>query len=252
MLKDLLRVLPAAMVAGVCSMVAPTAFAQDQAQPSLQEQLAAQYQVAKISPANGCTLATPGTQLTVQKPNVFAVPLVSVIGCPTKYEDGKVKSPNVFCKAMVKQAAGSFQAGQLVYPLKIDVNSKQEKISFSIASCDQGISWKGEIVFQFAKDYLEKAGVTEVEDKISELLALASDNTQQAQAPPPSPGQDQGQPADQPAPSQPITIQIGQTRQDVENAMGQPEKRVDLGAKQIYVYKDLKITFVDGKVSDVQ
>ena len=34
--------------------------------------------------------------------------------------------------------------------------------------------------------------------------------------------------------------------------LSQPEKVVDLGAKKIYVYKDMKITFTDGKVSDVQ
>jgi hypothetical protein len=34
--------------------------------------------------------------------------------------------------------------------------------------------------------------------------------------------------------------------------MGQPEKMVNLGGKQIYIYKDLKITFSNGKVSDVQ
>jgi hypothetical protein len=34
--------------------------------------------------------------------------------------------------------------------------------------------------------------------------------------------------------------------------MGQPQKTVNLGPKQIYVYKDLKITFVNGKVADVQ
>jgi len=34
--------------------------------------------------------------------------------------------------------------------------------------------------------------------------------------------------------------------------MGKPEKIVNLGAKQIYVYKDLKITFIKGKVSDVE
>jgi hypothetical protein len=27
---------------------------------------------------------------------------------------------------------------------------------------------------------------------------------------------------------------------------------VNLGTKQIYVYKDLKVTFVNGKVTDVQ
>jgi len=29
-------------------------------------------------------------------------------------------------------------------------------------------------------------------------------------------------------------------------------KIVNLGAKKIYVYKDMKVTFKDGKVSDVQ
>jgi hypothetical protein len=38
----------------------------------------------------------------------------------------------------------------------------------------------------------------------------------------------------------------------VVGIMGQPTARVDLGNKQIYTYPSLKITFVDGKVSDVQ
>ncbi len=35
-------------------------------------------------------------------------------------------------------------------------------------------------------------------------------------------------------------------------ALDKPEKIVNLGPKQIYVYRDLKVTFIDGKVSDVQ
>lgn len=256
MLKELPRVAATGMVAAASLMVPWRVAAQTPGPPSLQEQLEAQYQVARMTTANGCTLATPGTALTIQKPGVFAVPAASLVGCPTKYEDGKVKNPNVFCKAMVKQNASSFQAGQIVYPLKIEVNPKQAKVSFSVASCDQGLSWKAEVVFQFAKDYLEKAGVTEVEDKISEVLALAGNNTQQAQAGTPPAGQDQPpsqpQPSDQAQQPPPVTIQIGETLQDVESALGQPEKKVDLGGKQIYVYKDLKITFMDGKVSDVQ
>ena len=34
--------------------------------------------------------------------------------------------------------------------------------------------------------------------------------------------------------------------------MGTPTRIVNLGPKKIYVYKDMKITFKDGKVSDVQ
>ena len=50
----------------------------------------------------------------------------------------------------------------------------------------------------------------------------------------------------------PVTISFGQTIDEVVLILGQPEKVVDLGAKKIYVYKDMKITFTDGRVSDVQ
>ena len=50
----------------------------------------------------------------------------------------------------------------------------------------------------------------------------------------------------------PVTISLGQSMADVESINGKPDKVIDLGAKKIYVYKDLKITFTDGRVSDVQ
>ena len=52
--------------------------------------------------------------------------------------------------------------------------------------------------------------------------------------------------------SGPITISFGQSIDEVVSILNQPEKIVDLGAKKIYVYKDMKITFTDGRVSDVQ
>jgi hypothetical protein len=42
------------------------------------------------------------------------------------------------------------------------------------------------------------------------------------------------------------------TTDQVQAALGKPEKIFNLGTKQIYTYKDIKITFLDGKVSDVQ
>jgi hypothetical protein len=50
----------------------------------------------------------------------------------------------------------------------------------------------------------------------------------------------------------PKTISLGQTTEEVVAILGQPQQIVDLGSKKIYVYKDLKITFIDGKVTDVQ
>jgi hypothetical protein len=52
--------------------------------------------------------------------------------------------------------------------------------------------------------------------------------------------------------AEPVSIEIGQTIDQVTAALGNPQKTVNLGAKKIYVYKDMKITFKDGKVADIQ
>jgi len=50
----------------------------------------------------------------------------------------------------------------------------------------------------------------------------------------------------------PVTIGLGMTIDEVERSLGKPKDIANLGAKRIYVYRDIKITFTDGKVSDVQ
>lgn len=50
----------------------------------------------------------------------------------------------------------------------------------------------------------------------------------------------------------PKTISMGQTIDEVTAAIGPPKSIVNLATKKIYVYPDLKVTFVHGKVSDVQ
>jgi hypothetical protein len=47
-------------------------------------------------------------------------------------------------------------------------------------------------------------------------------------------------------------IGIGSTIDEVVAAMGQPKDMVDLGAKQIYVYDGMKITFVNGKLTEAK
>lgn len=69
----------------------------------------------------------------------------------------------------------------------------------------------------------------------------------QAAAPPP-PIAPPPPPADQPPP----TISLGQARNDVLTNFGQPTRIVKLGNKEIDYYKDMKVTYLDGKVSDVQ
>jgi hypothetical protein len=48
------------------------------------------------------------------------------------------------------------------------------------------------------------------------------------------------------------TVGLGQTDKEVEAVLGKPEKILNLGQKVTWVYKDIKVVFVDGKVSDIQ
>jgi len=63
----------------------------------------------------------------------------------------------------------------------------------------------------------------------------------QAIAPPPPP-------ADAPPP----TVAVGQTVLQVTAAFGQPTRIAEVGTKEIYYYKDMKVTFTSGKVSNVE
>lgn len=54
------------------------------------------------------------------------------------------------------------------------------------------------------------------------------------------------------APPLPPSITIGQTKAQVSAALGQPVKVSKAGGKEIFYYKDMKVTFTNGKVSGVE
>jgi hypothetical protein len=55
-----------------------------------------------------------------------------------------------------------------------------------------------------------------------------------------------------PASSGPVAISLGMTPEQVIASKGQPTNKVNFPTKQIYIYPDMKITFVKGKLTDVQ
>jgi hypothetical protein len=232
---------------------------------TLQEQLAAQYKLVKMS-GNGTAVHEPGTLLSVQKGGIRSLPWRAISTCPAKFENNALHPPTGFCAKMMMR--DEFRTGSKVYPLKIEINLEKAKIGFRVVSCDQcnGVDpptgLKGEVIFQFAKGYLEKASAGEVEDAIGQVFAIASDD-QQGQS-----GQQQSQNGQQPnlggqggqdppggqdpQQNEPQTVQLGMSTDQVESVLGRPDKIFNLGVKQIYLYKDVKVTFMNGKVSDVQ
>ena len=241
---------------------------------SLEDQLKAQYKLVKMgSDTSGYAVVDAGTLLAIQKGGILGVPYSDAAVLSTKYEGGAVHSPNTFLSKGIgfgmkkfgkEQTTHLFQSGDKVYPSSIQVNLAKDNVAMGIVACDSCNKTdpptynKAQVIFQFPKGSLAKASASQVEDTIGQLLAISDDSQDQGQQGDQG-GQDQqannqggGQGQQQGPPPEPQQIEKGQTPDQVKAAIGMPEKIVNLGAKQIYVYKDLKVTFFGGKVVDVQ
>jgi hypothetical protein len=250
------------MAAGALAL--PMAMSQNAAPPSLKEQLEAQYKTSKIF-TDG-SVRDPGTILVVQQNGVEGVPLTDAAMPTASCKDGTLHKPGAgskFSSSLLagmsnpnsngSQATRPFPIGDKVYVSALNVNVKRDRITFTVAECaacnGNDSPYKAAVSFEFAKGTLATMSVPDVEDIIAKVFSI---DDSQAAAPQPTPQPEPAVTQSAPPQAQPASIQLGQTIDQVVAALGQPEKTVNLGPKQIFVYKDLKVTFVDGKVADVQ
>jgi hypothetical protein len=251
----------------------------------LEDQLKAQYTLVKMgADTSGTAVVEQGTILAIKKGGILSVPYGDASLAATRYQDGVVHSPNnVVMKGLGfgmgklgrTQTTRLMQVGEKVYPSKIIVNLPKDQVLIGVIACDSCNNtspttfYKADVVFQFAKGSLATTSPSQVEDTIAGLLNIddsaggdqgggqqgggqqggGNGNDQQANNQGGGGGQGQQQQGPPPEPQQ---IEKGQTPDQVKAAIGTPDKIVNLGTKQIYVYKDIKVTFLNGKVSDVQ
>ena len=242
--------------------------------------------------SSGYSITEQGTLLVVQKGGILGSPYKNTTTRTATYKDGTVHSADVSGGAAGKIGKGLcrfsgkcpttpdqvndemtsklFKVGDKVYPTKIAVDTAKDTVTMSIVACDTCNNTdpptynKVNLVFQFASGTLAKGNVSEVEDTIGQLLSISNDDQQQGNN---QGGNDQGNNGGgngggngagngggggQQQNAQPQQIEMGQTQDQVRNSLGQPDKMVNLGPKQIWVYKDLKVTFLNGRVVDVQ
>ena len=267
----------------LAGFIFPMALAHAQA-VSLQEQLAAQYKLVKMgSDTSGYSVVEEGTLLVIQKGGLLGVPYSDTSVQSDKYEGGVVKAPNAVLTKGIgfgmkkfgkEQTTKLFAKNDKVYPTHIDVNLEKDQVTMGIVACDTCNKTdpptynKANVIFVFPKGSLATASAGAVEDTIGQLLSISSDDAKQGdnggdqqqggdQGGQQQAGQQQGgqqQPAAQAPPPQaePASIDKGMTTDQVQAAMGKPDKIVNLGTKTIYYYKDMKVIFLSGKVSDVQ
>jgi len=227
---------------------------------ALREQLADEYKLAKIaSDSTGLKVTQAGTVLVVHGKSLFGTPPGNVITCPASFQDGNLHPPGGLCMVMVKDVGRYLDDGERVYPWKIDVDLKKEKVTITVIECDscngvtQASYYKSAVAFTFPKGYLEGADAGQISDVISQVLTVDSGNGDALrQNAPPAAAAPDAAPAAAPGPLPP-PIQIGQTIEQVQaNTNNGLVLAADLGDKKIYQYNGLKITFVKGKVTDVQ
>lgn len=258
--------------------------AQDGASGSLQSQLEAKYALTK--PTDDKTdIVTAGAVLILQKDKLIMYPTTTAVPPQNTYKDGKL-SEGAFGVHQKMQSFGSFighpppqtaqvqsrqfVTGEKFWVTRIDV--QPDGVLFTLFS-DPYQDVRYYSTLKFIYPHGATPTTEQAMNMVAEVLKVDSDdsaksdsgnqqqaasggdaNQQQAAA-----GGDANQqqaaaapaaPAAPPAP--PATVEIGQTPDQVTAILGQPDKIINLGPKQIYVYKDLKVTFVKGKVTDAQ
>jgi len=245
MLSKNLLTLAAAIL---CSLTSHPILTQDKTwKEATQEKFKEAYSVTKLqSDSSGIT--KPGTVLVVQKEGIRGDLGTDESTSETTVKDGQVKQPGgargflgklgSSLTINRKEASLYFKLGERVYVQGIAI--RDNEIILAIISCDlqnvmiQGTThnsrFKARVVFEFPKNYLATADFSNVKAVIDSVLADEKGIRTAA----------------------PKSVELGQTLQQVEETLGRPEKIVKLGTKIIYVYKDLKVIFIDGKVTDVQ
>jgi hypothetical protein len=99
---------------------------------------------------------------------------------------------------------------------------------------------------------LVRQGGTPAQDPASAAVLPTPQPTVPMPDIPPPPSPPDIAPPPPPADTPPPTISLGQTMDQVTVGFGQPLRVAKLGAMVIFYYKDMKVTFTNGKVSNVE
>jgi len=245
-------------------------FAKTQDSTALEQQLESKYSLTSIN-AEG-TVVTQGVTLTLKRKGLTAGQTST---CTNAYKDGKISLastsrgicgtaiishfpissiPGFGTTASTVQGAAPatrpFVAGEKVYVTRIQV---KDAVIFSLVSDTvNNATYKAELKFQMPKGSIPDFAQSErMISEVFTVTAPAAAQTSQAAAPPRTspPLRDIAPPPPPPATS---TVSLGQTIDQVVAILGKPASVDDLGAKLVYNYPGEKVTFVDGKVADVQ
>jgi hypothetical protein len=229
----------------------------------IQKELIELYPTAKAT-ADGTDLVTAGAVLVLQKDNLQMCKVEQPLPSSNLYKNGAItqnglgglfKAINLLSKfggaagGVAGTAAGSaagaapapgdlraFVAGEKFFVTQITTTPEGVTFAF-ISDPIKDQRYKSTLKFPFPK-----GGPSSPDDVAAMVAEVIKVNAQE-----------QEQPAVAAAPAAPTkTIAVGQTRDEVVAMFGVPSKVVQLGAKEIDFFPDMKVTFVKSKVTNVE
>jgi hypothetical protein len=244
----------------------------------MQQKLREQFVLVKLT-ADKKDVVEPGSVLVFQR-NGMTMCSVNILLPPTRfYHDGEIHEPLAgdmvwnLNLARVQPGVNSakvpkrnFMAGDKVWLSDITVRNEGAIFRFYSDPYD-GVRYYGDLVFPFNKKSMPSpeemlktiAEVVTVDSANNSSSGAATANAGPLASPPAQETQGQPLPAIPPPPPppdtpppQPKTITLGMTKEQVVAIFGQPKSIANLGTKEIDNYPDMKVTFVKGKVADVQ
>ncbi len=246
------------------------------ARAEIEQKLNSQFALTKIT-ADDSDIVTPGSVLVLQKDGLVMYPVQLKVAPVYTYKDGRFSmgfgaslSADIALGAEQQGLNHSnvpqrkFVAGEKFWIVGAFVKDDGVYLTVYSDPYQDNIRYMGQIKLPFNKKVVPPAD--DVMRTIAEVVTVEpgnnpGNNTAQnppPQPPPPPPAQSSLKPIPPPPPPPdapppaPKTISLGQTKDEVVAIMGQPQKVANLGTKEIDYYPDMKVTFVKGKVTDVQ
>ncbi len=234
------------------------------AQTPLDQAITSRFPVTKAT-ADRTDIVTAGAVMTLRKDGIIMFATTASTKANLLYKDGKV-SPTLTTRMAAFSLTGkiatnivqrTYVAGEKLW--LIDVKDESDGVVLQLLSdAVNDVRYTASIKFPFPKGPSPRP-----EAAVSQIAQVISPEGGAAPAPPAEPAPPAPPvalppiappppPPDQAA-TPPPTLEKGQKRDDVLAAFGQPKKVVKVGStKEIDYYQDMKVTYVNGKVTNVE
>ena len=267
------RGLPACALSVITSAMFSAALAAQAGDPAvIQQQLNSQFQVTRIT-ADRSDIVTPGSVVELHRNGLIMYAVFSPMPPSNTYKNGKIgQGWGGFGKDLMIGMAAPGGATANDYPHRqfmagekcwvTGVQAQKDGISLQLYSDPyDGIRFYANLKIPFPDKKTAPPPEAALQLVAEVLTVVGADNQGGQGGPPPPPPAPLPAPASSqfgdiapppPPPSATPTIALGQTRLQVVAAFGPPLRKAALGAQEVYVYKDMKVTFTNGKVSDVE